>query len=115
MAHAPRANLLIVDDEPRSLRAMQEVLSGKDYNLVAVESGSEALRQILTTDFALVILDVRMPGMDGFETAALIRQRKGSRRTPIMFLTAAYADLESEFRGYRIGAVDYLLKPVDPD
>jgi len=105
----------VVDDERHSLVAMQELLSGPDRNVVAVGSGKEALRQILETDFALILLDILMPVMDGFETATLIRKLKRSRHTPIIFLTAALEDAQSVFRGYEVGAVDYILKPVNPD
>ncbi len=94
---------------------MQQLLSGPDRNVLAVGSGKEALRQILRTDFALILLDIRMPEMDGFETATLIRKLKRSRHTPIIFLTAALEDAQSVFRGYEIGAVDYILKPVNID
>src|SRR5882724_10760650 len=114
MSTAPKANVLVVDDEPRSLLAMQEVLQGPDRNVVPAASGKEALRLILKSDFAIVLLDVRMPDMDGFETAALIRKLRRSRETPIIFLTAAVED-ESVSRGYEAGAVDYMLKPVDSD
>ncbi|MEO8137320.1 MAG: response regulator, partial [Betaproteobacteria bacterium] len=107
-------NVLIVDDEPHSLVAMQRLLEGPDRNVVAAGSGPDALREVLKMDFALIVLDIRMPGMDGFETAALIRHRRKTRSTPIMFLTAAFDDIESVSRGYQAGAVDYLLKPVDP-
>jgi CheY-like chemotaxis protein/HPt (histidine-containing phosphotransfer) domain-containing protein len=110
-----QANILVVDDERHSLVAMRQLLSGPDRNVLAVGSGKEALRQILKTDFALILLDIRMPVMDGFETAALIRKLKRSRHTPIIFLTAALEDAQSVFRGYEIGAVDYILKPVNPD
>jgi len=109
------ANVLVVDDEPHSLVAMEELLSGSDRNVVLASSGKEALRQILKTDFALILLDVRMPEMGGFETATLIRKVKRSCLTPIIFLTAAYEDMESKFRGYEVGAVDYIVKPVSPD
>ena len=109
-----KANVLVVDDERRSLLAMQELLAGPDRNVIAAASGKDALRRILKTDFAIVLLDVRMPEMDGFETAALIRKLKRSRDTPIVFLTGAVED-ESVLRGYEVGAVDYILKPVDPD
>src|SRR5262245_13166322 len=114
MSSVPKANVLVVDDEPRSLLAMQELLSGADRNVVAVNAGKEALRQILTSDFAIILLDVRMPEMDGFETAVLIRKLRRSRDTPIVFLTGAVED-ESVLRGYEVGAVDYISKPVDPD
>ena len=114
MSTSPKANVLVVDDEPHSLLAMQELLSGPDREVMPVNSGKEALRRILKSDFAIILLDVRMPEMDGFETAALIRKLKRSRDTPIVFLTGAIED-ESVLRGYEVGAVDYILKPVDPD
>lgn len=110
-----KANILVVDDEPNNLAAMEELLSGPDRNVVLAGSGTEALRRILRTDFAIVLLDIRMPDMDGFETATLIRKLKRSRHTPIIFLTAAYEDMQSMFRGYKVGAVDYIVKPVDAD
>ena len=115
MSGSSQANILVVDDERHSLVAMQELLSGPDRNVLAVGSGKEALRQILETDFALILLDILMPVMDGFETATLIRKLKRSRHTPIIFLTAALEDAQSVFRGYEVGAVDYILKPVNPD
>ena len=114
MPDPAKANVLIVDDEPLGLIAMTRLLEGPECNVVAVGSGPAALREVLKTEFALIVLDIRMPGMDGFETAALIRKRRLSRHTPIVFLTAAIDDLDSVFRGYQVGAVDYLLKPVDP-
>src|SRR5256886_15632003 len=110
-----QANILVVDDERHTLVAMRELLSGPDRNVLAVGSGKEALRQILETDFALILLDILMPVMDGFETATLIRKLKRSRHTPIIFLTAALEDAQSVFRGYEVGAVDYILKPVNID
>src|SRR6266699_1237140 len=115
MPRPSKANILVVDDEPRSLVAMQQLLSGSDRNVVPVGSGKEALRQILKTQFAIVLLDIRMPEMDGFETAALIRKLKRSRYTPIVFLTAAGEHTEWVQRGYEVGAVDYIFKPVDPE
>src|SRR2546429_2651131 len=85
---------------------MQQLLAGPDRNVLAVGSGKEALRQILRTDFALILLDIRMPDMDGFEAATLIRKLKRSRHTPIIILTAVLEDAQSVFRGYEIGAVD---------
>jgi len=113
MTTSPKPTILLVDDEPHSLLAMQELLSGPDREVVPVNSGKEALRRILKDDFALILLDVRMPQMDGFETAALIRKLGRSRDTPIVFLTGAIDD-GSVLRGYEVGAVDYILKPVDP-
>ncbi len=115
MSGSSQANILVVDDDRHGLAAMRELLSGPDRNVLAVGSGKEALRQILRTDFALILLDIRMPEMDGFETATLIRKLKRSRHTPIIFLTAVLEDAQSVFRGYEIGAVDYILKPVNID
>jgi two-component system, sensor histidine kinase len=113
-ADSPRANVLIVDDEPLNLRAMQALLDDADCEVVTATSGPEALRSILRTDFALIMLDVRMPGMDGFETATLIRKLNHARHTPIVFLTAADEHAEWVQRGYEAGAVDYIVKPADP-
>src|SRR6266446_6056997 len=115
MSGSSQANILVVDDDLHGLAAMRELLSGPDRMVFAVGSGKEALRQILKTDFALILLDVRMPEMDGFETATLIRKLKRSRHTPIIFLTAAAEDTQSMSRGYEAGAVDYIPKPVDSD
>ena len=112
---AAKAKILLVDDEPKSLYALQELLSTLGENLMTAQSGEEALRQALKNDFAVILLDVRMPGIDGFETAKLIRNRERSRLTPIIFLTAAADEMTSMFRGYEVGAVDYLMKPVVPE
>src|SRR5579862_5668060 len=112
---AARGNILVVDDEPLNLRAMEALLSTANCRVETATSGQEALRRILRTDFALILLDVRMPEMDGFETAALIRKLNRSRRTPIVFLTAAGEHAEWVLRGYGAGAVDYIVKPVDPE
>ncbi len=112
---AQKAKILVVDDEPKSLYAMQELLGALGETLLVAPSGEEALKLALRHDFAVILLDVRMPGIDGFETAKLIRSRERSRITPIIFLTAANDDMSSMFRGYEVGAVDYLLKPVVPE
>jgi len=112
---APQAKILLVDDEPKSLFALQELLSTLGQNLMIAQSGEEALRLALKNDLAVILLDVRMPGMDGFETARMIRTRERSRLTPIIFLTAAADEMSSMFRGYEAGAVDYLPKPVVPE
>src|SRR3989440_6950274 len=109
------ANILVVDDEPRSLKALQALLCGPDRNVVPAASGREALRWVLRAAFALILMDVRMPELDGLETAALIRKLKRSRHTPIVFLTAAGEHTEWVQRGYEVGAVDYIVKPVDPE
>lgn len=110
-----KANILLVDDQPNNLLALEGVLQDLGQCLVKAGSGAEALRCLLKEDFALILLDVLMPGMDGFETAALIRQRDRSQRTPIIFLTAV-GDSETHIaKGYSVGAVDYLFKPVVPE
>ena len=108
----PRASILLVDDEPNSLYALQEMLQPLGQNLMVARSGAEALRLVLKNEFAVILLDVRMPRMDGFETARLIRERRRSSLTPIIFLTAAGDDMDSVYRGYEAGAVDYLIKPI---
>ena len=108
------ANILIVDDDVKSLTAMEALLAGPGREIVKAASGAEALRCLLRRDFALILLDVRIPDMDGFETATLIRQRERSRYTPIIFISAIDT-LESDvFKGAASGAVDYLFKPVVP-
>ncbi|MGH7138218.1 MAG: PP2C family protein-serine/threonine phosphatase, partial [Pirellulales bacterium] len=109
-----RANVLVADDDPASLLAMEAMLADLDQRLVLVRSGEEALRLMLHDDFAVVILDVRMPGLSGFETARYIRERKRTEHTPIIFLTGMGADEGDVFAGYFAGAVDFLIKPVVP-
>jgi signal transduction histidine kinase len=110
----PSVKLLLVDDHAENLLALEAILEEPGQELVLARSGAEALRHLLDSDFAAIILDVMMPGMDGFETAALIRQRERSRDTPILFLTALGRSEEALFKGYDIGAVDYLVKPIVP-
>jgi signal transduction histidine kinase len=109
------ASILIADDDARSREALRHLLEAPGQTVVTVESGAEALRQALKQDFALIVLDIHMPEMDGFETAAFLRQRKHTRSTPIIFLTGAYEDANSIVRGYEAGAVDYIVKPVVPE
>lgn len=109
-----RINILLVDDVPEKLVALGAILSDLGHNIVAVGSGREALRQLLHQDFALILLDVNMPEMDGFETAAVIRQRSRSEHTPIIFVTG-FSDETHVSRGYSLGAVDYILTPVVPE
>ncbi|MBW4622501.1 MAG: response regulator [Cyanosarcina radialis HA8281-LM2] len=111
----PNISILLVDDKSENLLALEAILNPLGQTLVKASSGQEALRHLLHQDFALILLDVQMPGMDGFETATLIRQRSRSRSTPIIFLTAFDTDKVQIFRGYSLGAVDYLIKPFDPD
>jgi PAS domain S-box-containing protein len=109
------ARVLLVDDDPRSLMAMESLLTGPGRIIVKADSGQEALRQVLRHEFAVILLDVRMPRVDGFETAELIRQRDQSRYVPIIFLSAVDKLDEDVFRGLASGAVDYLFKPVVPE
>ncbi|GAX40972.1 PAS/PAC sensor hybrid histidine kinase [Tolypothrix sp. NIES-4075] len=113
MQSAPKVNILLIDDHPENLIALEAILEGLGQNLVKAYSGAEALRCLLHQDFAVILLDVQMPGMDGFETAMLIRQRERSRNTPIIFLTAFGVNDTMLFKGYTLGAVDYLSKPID--
>src|SRR5882762_2487329 len=110
-----KADILMVDDEPRNLLALEALLEPLGQNLLRAQSGEEALRFVLKHNPAVILLDVRMPGMDGFETARMIRRRERSQHTPIIFLTGVSTEMESAFRGYQVGAVDYLIKPLVPD
>lgn len=109
-----KVNILLVDDHAENLLALEAILEPLGQNLVKANSGMEALRYLLNQDFAVILLDVQMPEMDGFETAMLIRQRERSRHTPIIFQTAYNSNETNIFKGYSLGAVDYLLKPIDP-
>jgi PAS domain S-box-containing protein len=110
----PKVKLLLVDDSPENLISLEATLEGLGQELVLARSGTEALRCLLEDDFAAILLDVKMPEMDGFQTAELIRARKRSRHTPILFLTG-YKNEEHLFRGYDLGAVDFLFKPIVPE
>ena len=110
----PRANILVADDRPANVLAIQEVLEPLQHNVVTAASGEEVLRSLLTTDFAVILLDVQMPIMDGFEIAAQIKRREKTRHIPIIFLTAVNQEPSDIFQGYEAGAVDYLTKPVEP-
>ncbi len=110
-----RAYVLAVDDQEANLTALEAALAGVGDGLVKARSGPEALRWLLDRDFAVVLLDVQMPGMDGFETAELIRARDRTRHTPILFLTAMNRTDEHALKGYSLGAVDYVFKPIAPE
>lgn len=112
--HDPRISILIVDDNSKNLLTLRTVLEEPDLELISVTSGSQALRELLARTFAVILLDINMPGMDGFETAELIRQRRDCENTPIIFITA-YGDELFVERGYRLGAVDFILTPIVPD
>src|SRR5579884_825089 len=109
-----KVNILIVDDLPDKLLVLESILEELGENIIKARSGTEALRLVLEHDFAVILLDVYMPGMSGFETAGLIRQRRKSAHTPIIFITA-FADEMLTAQGYSLGAVDYILSPVVPE
>src|SRR6476620_6638765 len=112
---ADSVNILLVDDRPDKLMALETILESLGQNLILAHSGTEALRHLLQQDFALIVLDVSMPGMDGFETATLIRQRSNSELTPIIFISAInYSEVHLS-RGYSLGAVDYIPAPIVPE
>src|SRR5438105_6289650 len=110
-----KVSILLVDDHVENLVALEALLTDLGQNLVRADSGLDALRLLLHQEFAPIILDVDMPIMDGFETAALIREREKSRHTPIIFLTAINKAEQHVFKGYSLGAVDYLTKPFVPE
>ncbi|HEY0631802.1 MAG TPA: SpoIIE family protein phosphatase [Thermoleophilaceae bacterium] len=110
-----RTSVLLVDDQPENLLALEAVLKPLGLNTVRATSGEHALRRLLDEDFAAILLDVQMPNMDGFETAEFIKQRERTQHIPIIFLTAIDKERQQVFRGYSVGAVDYLFKPFDPD
>ncbi|MFI8170806.1 two-component system response regulator [Streptomyces sp. NPDC085931] len=112
--HDDRAGILLVDDMEDNLTALQAVLASLDEPLVRARSGEEAMKALLRRPIALILLDVRMPGMDGFETAAHIKRLAQTRDVPIIFLTGADDDSGYAFRGYATGAADYVTKPFDP-
>ena len=108
------ARVLAVDDRRENLLALQAILEGLPIEVESVTSGEDALKRLLTGDYAVILLDAHMPGMDGFETAGHVKQRERTRHIPILFLTAVDYDPHLAFRGYQAGAVDYITKPFDP-
>ncbi len=106
--------ILMVDDRPENLLALESILDGQGYTLVRADSGRDALRHLMDEDFAVILLDVQMPKMDGFETAMMIKDREQTRHIPIIFLTAIETSEARAFKGYMTGAVDYLYKPFVP-
>jgi len=113
--HTEKINILLVDDRSENLLALETILKRPGLNLIKASSGNEALGMLLDYDFALILLDVQMPEMDGFETAELMRGNEETRHIPIIFVTAISKEQKHVFRGYEAGAVDYLFKPLDPD
>jgi len=110
----PSVNILLVDDQPANLTALEAVLESLGQNLIKARSGEEALRHLIQNDFAVILLDVMMPGISGFETAAMIHERDRTRHTPIIFLTASGQTETEMFQGYAVGAIDYIMKPFVP-
>jgi len=114
-SESARTKILLVDDREENLLALKATLEALGEDCVLAKSGAEALRALLRHDFAVILLDAQMPGMSGFETAQLIRQREHNRHTPIIFLTAYSRDRANVTQGYSVGAVDYITKPYDPE
>ena len=110
-----KQKILMVDDRPENLVALEAVLEGDDRVLIKANSGNEALMLLLKHQFSLVLLDVQMPRMDGFEVAELMRANKKIQKVPIIFVTAISKEKKYVFKGYECGAVDYLFKPIEPD
>lgn len=113
MSNDPRPNILVVDDTPANLVAMRMLLKGMESNVIEARNGNEALAACLDHDFALILLDVNMPDMDGFEVAQFLAGEERTRNTPVIFVTAAYADDMNRLKGYSHGAVDYIAKPIN--
>ena len=114
MNQVDKINILLVDDRPENLLALEAIIERDEYNLIKAYSGEEALKYLLKYDFAVILLDVQMPGMDGFSTAKIIKAREKTKNIPILFITANNLDSEHIFMGYSVGAIDYILKPFDP-
>lgn len=114
MINDDKINILLVDDRSENLLALEAIIEREEYNLIKAFSGEEALKHLLKYDFAAILLDVQMPGMDGFETAKIIKAREKTKNTPILFITANNMDSSHIFTGYSLGAIDYILKPFDP-
>lgn len=109
-----KVNILVVDDRPEGLMAVEAVLKSPQYNLVQASSGMEALKFLLKDEYAVILMDVQMPEMNGFETAEIIKTREKSKDTPIIFMSAISQDEQYVYQGYGVGAIDYIMKPFDP-
>ncbi|WP_067728936.1 EAL domain-containing protein [Oceanobacillus damuensis] len=114
MSKEKKINILLVDDRPENLLAIEATIEKDEYNIVKSSSGEEALKYLLKNNVALILLDVQMPGIDGFSTAKIIKTREKTKNIPILFITANNMESEHVFMGYSLGAMDYILKPVDP-
>ena len=114
MRELSKASVLVADDRPENVLALQQILQPLEHEVLGVCSGEEVLRALLHTEFAVILLDVRMPTMDGYETAAAIKAREKTRHIPIIFLTAQNQDPGDVLHGYSAGAIDYITKPVEP-
>ncbi len=114
MAMESRERILLVDDRPENLLVLEGVLEDCGYELFRATSGQEALRMVLKHEFDLVLLDVQMPGMDGFEVAQLLHGKKETQDLPIIFISAISKEPEHIYKGYEVGAENYLFKPIDP-
>jgi two-component system, sporulation sensor kinase E len=112
---AQKVNILMVDDHPENLLALKAVLTSPNYNLISANSGKEALKCMLQHDFAVILLDVQMPGLNGFDTAKLIKARDKTKNIPIIFITAISQEMEHVHQGYSVGAIDYIFKPFQPE
>ena len=110
-----KVNILIVDDRKENLLALEALLESPDLRIIKAESGNQALGLMLEFNFALILLDVQMPEMDGFEVAELMRRKEKTRNLPIIFITAINKEEKYVFKGYEKGAVDYLFKPINPN
>src|SRR5688500_3919529 len=115
MNNSEQVNILLVDDQPARLLSYETILSGLGQNLVRAHSGLEALEKLMNDDYAVVLLDVSMPGMDGFETASLIHEHPRYEKTPIIFVTGVHVTELDRLKGYKLGAVDYVYIPVVPE
>lgn len=114
MSSTDKVAILMVDDRPENLMALEAVLESEHYLLVGASSGEEALKKVLQYDFAVILLDVQMPGLNGFETAEIIKKRQSSSHIPIIFITALSQANEHVSTGYLTGAIDYIFKPFNP-
>ncbi|MDY0091290.1 MAG: response regulator [Candidatus Vecturithrix sp.] len=115
MGESTKPNILLVDDRAENLLVLEGVLDGEGYNLYKANSGAEALHIVLKQAFDLILLDVQMPGIDGFEVARLLRGKKESKEVPIIFITAINKDAKYISKGFELGAENYLFKPIEPN